>query len=506
MSLAVLRSRALAGMEAPEVSVEVHLANGLPSFTVVGLPDTEVKESRERVRAALQNCGFEMPARRITTNLAPADLPKESGRFDLPIALGILAASGQLPSEQLSHYEFAGELSLSGQLRPIRGALAMTLAMRGHDGAGQRAFILPHANADEAALVTQASIYPAHTLLEVCAHFASRDSRCQLQRHQPLPPAAHAAYPDFADVQGQQQARRALEVAAAGGHNVLMIGPPGAGKTMLASRFPGILPPMSEQEALECAAVYSLSGQFRMENWKRRPFRAPHQTASGVALVGGGNLPRPGEISLAHCGVLFLDEIAEYSRKVLDVLRQPLESGHITISRAARQADFPARFQLIAAMNPCPCGYLGHASGRCRCTLETVQRYHARLSGPMLDRIDLQIEVAALPPAVLSQQAHASETTTVVAGRVAAAFALQLARQGKQNQYLNNSEITQYCKLDQASERLLHGAMHRLHWSARTYYRLLRVARSIADLANSQAIRSGHVAEAIQYRRVLQEI
>ena len=306
MSLAVLKSRALAGMEAPEVSVEVHLANGLPSFTIVGLPDTEVKESRDRVRAALQNCGFDMPARRITANLAPADLPKESGRFDLPIALGILAASGQLPGDQLHHYEFAGELSLSGQLRPIRGALAMTFAMQRSQPGAPRAFILPQANADEAALVSNACIYPAHSLLEVCAHFAAHASQTVLQRHQPILAIPAFAYPDFADVQGQQQARRALEVAAAGGHNVLMVGPPGAGKTMLASRFPGVLPPMSDAEALESAAVHSLGGHFKVEHWKRRPYRAPHQTASAVALVGGGNVPRPGEISLAHCGVLFL--------------------------------------------------------------------------------------------------------------------------------------------------------------------------------------------------------
>ena len=508
MSLAVLKSRALAGMEAPEVNVEVHLANGLPSFTVVGLPDTEVKESRDRVRAALQNCGFDMPARRITANLAPADLPKESGRFDLPIALGILAASGQLPGEQLHQYEFAGELSLSGQLRAIRGALAMTFAMqrgKSSNSGGPRSFILPQANADEAALVGDASIYPAHSLLEVCAHFAARDQRTALQRHQPALLEPDFSYPDFADVQGQQQARRALEVAAAGGHSVLMVGPPGAGKTMLASRFPGILPPMSDQEALETAAVHSLSGSFKVENWKRRPYRAPHQTASGVALVGGGNLPRPGEISLAHCGVLFLDEIAEFDRRVLDVLRQPMESGLITISRAARQAEFPARFQLIAAMNPCPCGYLGHASGRCRCTPDAVLRYHGRLSGPLLDRIDLQIEVAAMPPALLGAQAQPGESTAAIAERVTAAFARQLARQGKANHRLANSEIAEHCQLDQSGEQLLHGAMLRLHWSARTYHRVLRVARSIADLAGSSAISRAHVAEAIQYRRVLRE-
>ena len=503
MSLAVLKSRALAGMEAPEVNVEVHLANGLPSFTIVGLPDTEVKESRDRVRAALQNCGFDMPARRITANLAPADLPKESGRFDLPIALGILAASGQLPAEQLHEYEFAGELSLSGQLRPIRGALAMTFAMqRGKSGA-PRAFILPHANADEAALVANASIYPAHSLLEVCAHFAARDQRTALQRHQPALLAPHFSYPDFAEVQGQHHARRALEVAAAGGHSLLMVGPPGAGKTMLASRFPGILPPMSDEEALEAAAVHSLAGSFKVENWKRRPYRAPHQTASGVALVGGGHVPRPGEISLAHCGVLFLDEIAEFDRRVLDVLRQPMESGMISISRAARQAEFPARFQLIAAMNPCPCGYLGHASGRCRCTPDAVLRYHGRLSGPLLDRIDLQIEVPAMAPTMLGAKAVAGESTAAIATRVAAAFAVQLARQGKANHQLNNQEIALHCQLDAAGEQLLHGAMLRLHWSARTYHRVLRVARSIADLAGSAAIARAHVAEAIQYRRIL---
>lgn len=506
MSLAVLKSRALAGMEAPEVSVEVHLANGLPSFTIVGLPDTEVKESRDRVRAALQNCGFEMPARRITANLAPADLPKESGRFDLPIALGILAASGQLPDEQLHHYEFAGELSLSGQLRPIRGALAMTFAMQRCQSGTPRAFILPQANADEASLVSDACIYPAHSLLEVCAHFAAPASQTALQRHQPVLAAQVFAYPDFADVQGQQQARRALEVAAAGGHNVLMVGPPGAGKTMLASRFPGVLPPMSDAEALESAAVHSLGGHFKVEHWKRRPYRAPHQTASGVALVGGGNVPRPGEISLAHCGVLFLDEIAEFQRRVLDVLRQPMESGVISISRAARQAEFPARFQLIAAMNPCPCGYLGHASGRCRCTPDAVLRYHSRLSGPLLDRIDLQIEVAAMPPAALGRHAGAGESTQAIATRVAAAFALQLARQGKANQCLSNMEIEQHCRLEPHGEQLLHGAMARLHWSARTYHRVLRVARSIADLAGSPAITQPHVAEAIQYRRVLREV
>ncbi|HEX8886973.1 MAG TPA: YifB family Mg chelatase-like AAA ATPase, partial [Noviherbaspirillum sp.] len=389
MSLAVLRSRALAGMDAPAVSVEVHLANGLPGLAIVGLPDAEVRESKDRVRAALQNSGFELPNRRITINLAPADLPKESGRFDLPIALGILAASEQIPGEALDNYEFAGELSLSGELRPIRGALAMTFAMhRSPDGA-RRAFVLPQANADEAALVTDAAIYPARTLLEVCAHFAAQSDDARLARHHAPAALSPPRYPDFADVKGQQHVKRALEIAAAGLHSVLLVGPPGAGKSMLASRFPGLLPPLSDEEALESAAIQSLAGRFSIEHWRRRPFRSPHHTSSGMALVGGGGVPRPGEISLAHHGVLFLDELPEFSRHVLEVLREPLESGHITISRAARQADFPASFQLIAAMNPCPCGWLGHPSGKCRCSQDAVLRYQDKISGPLLDRIDL---------------------------------------------------------------------------------------------------------------------
>jgi magnesium chelatase family protein len=361
MAVAVVKSRALSGMDAPEVVVEAHLANGLPAFALVGLPETEVKEARDRVRAAIQNARFEFPARRITVNLAPADLPKESGRFDLPIALAILAASGQIPHARFTACEFAGELALTGELRPVRGALAMALATRG----AQRTLILPAASAAEAALATGAEVLAATSLLDVCAWLLGKGTLAK-----PVAEAAPARvdYPDFSEVKGQAAVKRALEVAAAGGHSILMSGPPGTGKSMLAARFPGILPAMSEDEALQVAAVHSLTSAFKIENWMRRPFRAPHHTASAVALVGGGSNPRPGEISLAHLGVLFLDELPEFPRAVLEVLREPLETGQITISRAARQADFPARFQLIAAMNPCPCGYLGHHGNRCRCS------------------------------------------------------------------------------------------------------------------------------------------
>ena len=503
MSLAVLKSRALAGMDAPEVTVEVHLANGLPSFTIVGLPETEVKEAKDRVRAALQNARFEFPARRITVNLAPADLPKESGRFDLAIALGILAASEQIPADRFDDYEFAGELSLSGELRPIRGALAMTYAMHRDAGATgkRRAFILPLANAEEAALVGNASIYPAGSLLDVCAHFV--DPNAGLSRHRARAEAVAPAYPDFSEVKGQPQAKRALEIAAAGRHSVLMVGPPGTGKSMLAARFAGILPPMTDDEALESAAVQSLTGGFSPTRWKARPYRAPHHTASGVALVGGGSVPRPGEISLAHRGVLFLDELPEFDRKVLEVLREPLESGRITISRAARQADFPAQFQLIAAMNPCPCGFLGHPANKCRCTPDQIGRYQGKISGPLLDRIDMQIQVAPLPHDDLVKSGSA-EASASVAARVERAFDAQLARQDKTNNHLQPAEIDVHCRPDDSGEQLLRAAMVRMNWSARAYHRVLKVARTIADLDGKPAIGQAHVAEAIQYRRALQ--
>ncbi|WP_050464130.1 YifB family Mg chelatase-like AAA ATPase [Herbaspirillum autotrophicum] len=502
MSLAVLKSRALAGMQAPQVTVEVHLANGLPSFTIVGLPETEVKESKDRVRAALQNARFEFPSKRITVNLAPADLPKESGRFDLPIALGILAASEQMPGTDLDQYEFAGELSLSGALRPVRGALAMTCAMH-NDAAGiSRSFILPRENADEAALVSQARIFPADSLLQVCAHFAALDAESKLVRHRPSVRQAPAEHPDFSDVKGQLLPKRALEIAAAGGHSVLLVGPPGTGKSMLAARFAGILPAMTDAEALEAAAVQSLAGSFASERWKRRAYRAPHHTASAVALVGGGGNPRPGEISLAHHGVLFLDELAEFDRKVLEVLREPLESGRITISRAARQAEFPARFQLIAAMNPCPCGFLGHPLRPCRCTPDQVTRYQGKISGPLLDRIDMQIQVGALTPQELLTQA-AGEPSADIARRVGQASTIQRDRQGHDNNRLSAASIDLHCTPDEAGQQLLQHTMQRLNWSARACHRTLKIARTIADLAQAPSVHKAHVAEAIQYRRAL---
>ena len=496
MSLAVLYSRALAGMAAPLVTVEVHLANGLPGFTIVGLPEAEVKEAKDRVRAALQNARFEFPARRITVNLAPADLPKESGRFDLPIAIGILAASGQIPADRLCRYEFAGELALTAELRPVRGTLAMICgALR--DG---RAFVVPHENAPEAALVAGVEVYAAHNLLEICAHLADRDRLAPVGSMAAV--RTDNACLDLSDVKGQSQAKRALEVAAAGGHSLIMVGPPGSGKTMLATRLPGLLPPMTQEEALASATVQSLgSGGFDSRNWGRRPFRAPHHTASGVALVGGGSCPRPGEISMAMHGVLFLDELPEFDRRVLEVLREPLESGRIIVSRAAHQAEFPAQFQLIAAMNPCHCGYLGHYTGRCRCTPDQVSRYRGRVSGPLMDRIDIQIEVPAVAPGDL-QSTGDGRSSAAIRDKIMQARARMLARQNYENARLPARDIDAHCKPDAAGEALLKHAIAKLALSARGYHRILKVARTVADLADAAQVSAPHVAEAIQYRRL----
>ena len=497
MSLAVVYSRALTGMKAPLVSVEVHLSGGLPGMSIVGLPETAVKESKDRVRAALLNSRFEFPARRITINLAPADLPKEGGRFDLPIALGILAASNQIPGAALAQYEFLAELALDGSLRPGRGALPAALAAR---GAG-RALVLPIDNAAEAALVSDVTVLGARHLLEVCAHLhgGATMSPCTTT----LPITTAPEMPDLAEVRGQPQARRALEVAAAGSHSLLMLGPPGSGKTLLALRLPGILPPMTEAEALESAALLSVSHHgFSPTHWRRRPFRAPHHTASGIALVGGGSQPRPGEVSLAHHGVLFLDELPEFDRRVLEVLREPLEAGAITISRAACQAEFPARLQLVAAMNPCPCGYLGDPSGRCRCSSEQVQRYRARISGPLLDRIDLHVEVPRLPAELLCTPHATAESSAMVRARVCAARERQLARAGKPNALLGNGEIERDCVLTEDNQRLLAHAVEKLRLSARAYHRILKVARTIADMDQADQIATPHLSEAIAYRRL----
>ena len=495
MGLAIVHSRARVGVRAPEVRVEVHLAGGLPSMSIVGLPEAAVRESKDRVRAAIQCAQFEFPARRITINLAPADLPKDGGRFDLAIALGILAASGQLSNEALENWEFLGELALTGEIRAVDGVLAAALAA---GECGRRLIVAP-GNGPEAALAGSVEVRTARTLLEVCA---ALDARKSLPLAQPTPCTA-ARMPDLADVRGQLQARRALEIAAAGGHHLLFVGPPGSGKTLLASRLCGILPEPDDAEALEAASIASASHRgLDVSRWKQRPFRAPHHTASAVALVGGGSDPRPGEISLAHHGVLFLDELPEWSRHALEVLREPLESGQVTISRAARQCEFPARFQLVAAMNPCPCGWAGDRSGRCRCSAESIARYRARISGPLLDRIDLHLQVPRLPPADLRGDAPAGETSTVVRERVLAARCRQQQRAGKANAHLSPSETLRDCTLTSADQALLEQAMERLQLSARSMHRILRVARTIADLAGAGPIERPHLAEAIGYRQM----
>jgi magnesium chelatase family protein len=501
MSLAVVHSRALLGLQAPAVRVEVHLANGLPSFTLVGLADTEVKEARERVRAALLHSGLGFPHnRRIVVNLAPAALPKEGSRFDLPIALGILAANGQLPPEALARYEFAGELSLAGDLQPVPGALAIALALRRQDS--ERLLVLPEQSAAEAALVEDLPVLAARHLLDVVQALTPGDLQQPLPRAAAMPAAAAPDEPDLRDIRGQAAAKRALEIAAAGSHSLLFVGPPGTGKSMLALRLPGLLPPMHDDHALESAALWSLGGRFDPRRWRVRPFRAPHHTASAVALVGGGSPPRPGEISLAHRGTLFLDELPEFPRSALEALREPLESGHITIARAGHQAEWPARFQFVAAMNPCPCGHLGDPRRPCVCNPDAVARYRARISGPLLDRIDLRVEVLPVAPAQLSAP-PSGEDSAAVRERVSAARQRQWQRQGCANADLAPAALERHATPDAAGSRLLQATAERLGWSGRGFQRMLRVARSVADLAGDAEVRAAHVADAVQWGRGL---
>ncbi|TWI05827.1 magnesium chelatase family protein [Luteimonas cucumeris] len=495
MTLALVHGRARAGVTAPAVKVEVHLAGGVPRMSIVGLPEAAVREAKDRVRAAILCAQFEFPARVITVNLAPADLPKDGGRFDLPIAIGILAASGQIPRDALDGYEFLGELGLTGELRLVDGVLPAALAA----AQAGRKLIVPPGNGAEAALARDVEAYTARTLLEVCA---------ALNGSKPLPralaPASQRARgPDMEDVRGQAHARRALEVAAAGNHHLLLIGPPGCGKTLLASRLPSLLPEASEDEALQAAAIASVSGRgLDPARWRERPYRSPHHTASAVALVGGGAQPRPGEISLAHHGVLFLDELPEWDRRALEVLREPLESGVVTISRAARQNEFPARFQLVAAMNPCPCGWAGDPSGRCRCGEDSIRRYRAKISGPLMDRIDLHVEVPRLPPADLRPDTAPGESSAIVRARVEQAREVQQRRAGKPNAQLSQAEMAVSCRLSDSDQLLLERAIEALQLSARSMHRILRVARTIADLGESEFILSPHLTEALGYRRL----
>lgn len=496
MALAIVYSRATAGMSAPLVVVEVHLSRGIPKLNIVGLPEAEVKESKDRVRSALLNTGFEFPRRRITINLAPADLPKEGGRFDLPIALGVLAASEQLPDEKLKEYEFVGELALSGELRPVRGVLPVVLGAE----QARRRLIVPCGNSAEAALVKQAEVFSAAHLLDVC-HYLKGTSELKRCEKQPVNSTVEI-FSDLADVCGQPHARRALEIAAAGKHSLLFIGSPGTGKTMLASRLPGILPSLTDEQSLEVAAVASISRNgFDYRKWQSVPFRAPHHSSSSVALVGGGRPPSPGEISLAHQGVLFLDELPEFNRHVLECLREPLESGNITISRAAYQTIFPAEFQLIAAMNPCPCGFLGSTSRTCHCSPAQIQRYLGKLSGPLLDRIDMQVEVPTLPLELLSTHAsEKNEKSAVVKERVLHARHCQQIRQGKLNRELTVNDMEKYCVLNDDVQKILNKIITKFNLSARVYHRIVKVARTIADLMGHDSITSDHIAEALNYR------
>ena len=500
MPLAVVASRALQGLHAPAVQVEVHLSGGLPAFCIVGLPEAEVREARERVRSALLNSSLPFPSsRRIVVNLAPADLPKESGRFDLPIALGLLAAQRAFDPARLQAHEFAGELSLSGELRPVRGALPMLCADR---EPGTRV-LLPLASAREAALADPDAVLGARHLSDVVAYLCGRLEPGELRVPAPSPGVAPPA-PDLCEVRGQAEARRALEVAAAGSHHLLLVGPPGSGKTMLAQRLHGLLPALSRAQALQSAAMLSLAGHFDPAAWGRRSLRSPHHASSAAALLGGlgGGVLRPGEVSLAHHGVLFLDELPEFERRALEGLREPLESRRVHLARAAQRAELPAHFQLVAAMNPCPCGQLGNPARECRCSAQQVARYRARLSGPLLDRIDLRVEVPAQAPAQLLELPP-GEPSAAVAARVHAAAELQQRRQGTSNAQLEPAELERHCGLARGERAWLAAALERLGASARCAHRVLRVARTLADLGGAPALAREHLAEALQLRRAL---
>ena len=491
MSFSKIYTRAVLGLDAPLIEVEVHISQGLPSLTMVGLAEAAVRESKDRVRSAIINSGFSFPTKRMTINLAPADLPKDGARLDLAIALGILIASGQLPEHSTAGFEFIGELALDGQLRPTTGTLSIAIACQ----ESQHHLMLPYENAQDAAKLDGFWVYAAHHLKEVCAHLTGEQ---RLQAYIPSSITQSQNHPlDLADVKGQLRPRRALEIAAAGRHSLLFKGPPGTGKTLLASRLPSILPPLNTQEYLSVARIYSVANL--KHEFGQRPFRAPHHTASAVALVGGGSHPKPGEITLAHLGVLFLDELPEFDRKVLEVLRQPLESKEIVISRASRQMTFPANFQLIAAMNPCPCGYAFNQDQRCQCSALAIQRYQNRISGPLLDRIDLHVDVPPLPAADLQSQTQ-SENSATVRARVIAAYDQQMQRQGCLNTALNTQQLVQYATLQPQTQQILALAQQRLNLSARGYHRVLRVARTIADLALSEHIENQHITEALSYR------